>query len=274
MAHLPGAMQLTLEPIGVVRTPYTDRYRAPRQPGAWARGAEATIELAPGKNFEQALADLAGFDRIWVITWFHKNQGWRPKVLPPRGPRVRRGVFATRSPHRPNPLGLSLVRLLEVRGRVLRVADADMLDGTPVLDIKPYLPAVEAYPDARAGWLDALDEDEHAGTRYEVRWTPLADAQCAWLAARGVALRDVAERVLAQDAAPHRAYRRVMAHPEAGFQLAVKSWRVRFRTDDRVVTVVRVASGYAPDVVAAAPEGTLEDDAAHRAFHARWPEGS
>jgi tRNA-Thr(GGU) m(6)t(6)A37 methyltransferase TsaA len=267
-------MPLVLEPIGYVRTRYTERFRAPRQPGAWARGAEATVELEPGRNFEQALADLVGIERIWLITWFHHNRAWRPRVLPPRGPRVRRGVFATRAPHRPNPIGLSLVRLLEVRGRVLRVADADVLDGTPVLDIKPYLPAVEAFSGSAAGWIDALEADELAGDRYRVAFGPLAEAQLAWLReAHGVELRDVAERVLARDPTPHRAYRRVVAHPEAGFQLAVQSWRLRFRiAGASVVEVVRVASGYAPEVVRAAAPDTLLDDAAHREFHARWPE--
>ena len=102
---------LTLSPIGVVRSPFTDRWRAPRQPGVDGPSAEGRIVLARGRGFEQALRDLDGIERIWVITWFHRNEGWKPMVLPPRGPRVKRGVFATRSPHRPNPLGLSLLPL-------------------------------------------------------------------------------------------------------------------------------------------------------------------
>ncbi len=154
---------LTLRPIGVIRTPYTDRYRAPRQPGMAAEGREGVIELVAGLNMEQCVADLAGFDRIWVIVWFHRNERWKPRVLPPRGGRVKRSVLATRSPHRPNPLGLSVLRLLEVRGRTLRVADVDLLDGTPVLDIKPYIPYADAFPGSRAGWLDEVERDEAEG---------------------------------------------------------------------------------------------------------------
>ncbi|MBI5517094.1 MAG: tRNA (N6-threonylcarbamoyladenosine(37)-N6)-methyltransferase TrmO [Deltaproteobacteria bacterium] len=258
----------TVVPIGVVRAPWSARRSAPRQPGAWDGDLEGTIELIPGRNLEQALHDLDGFDRVWVLSWFPGNDRWRPKVLPPRGPAVRRGVFATRSPHRPNPLGLSLVRLLGVRGLVLRVAGLDLLDGTPVLDLKPYLAPVESVPDARLGWLSAV---EGGGLPYEVRWSAQATAQQAFLSDLGVLLAAAVARVLAQDPLPGRHYRRVERHPEGGYQLALGSWRVRYTVEGAVVDIVCIASGYAPSAVGEAPEGTLEDDLAHRAFHARWP---
>jgi len=93
---------VTFTPIGVVRTPFPDRVSTPRQPYA-AQGAAGTIELVPGRDFEHALSDLAGWDRLWVVFCFHLNAPgvWRPKVLPPRSAGRRRGVFSTRSPHRP-----------------------------------------------------------------------------------------------------------------------------------------------------------------------------
>ncbi|HKI60273.1 MAG TPA: tRNA (N6-threonylcarbamoyladenosine(37)-N6)-methyltransferase TrmO, partial [Mariprofundaceae bacterium] len=94
---------------------------------------------------------------IWVIYWMHLNQGWNPLVIPPRGPKTKRGVLATRAPHRPNSIGLSVVRLLKVEGRELTIAAHDMLDGTPVLDIKPYLPYADALPEATHGWLDEVE---------------------------------------------------------------------------------------------------------------------
>ena len=117
---------ITLTPIGVVRTPFADRVSAPRQPYA-ARGARGTIELSPGRDFEHALSDLEGWDRLWVVFAFHLNPpgAWRPKVLPPRSAGKRRGVFSTRSPHRPNPIGLSVVRLDAVRGLSIDVSDVD-----------------------------------------------------------------------------------------------------------------------------------------------------
>ncbi len=264
---------LTLQPIGVIRTPYTDRYRAPRQPGMAAEGREGVIELVSGLNLEQAVADLAGFDRIWVIVWFHRNEHWRPKVLPPRGGRVKRSVLATRSPHRPNPLGLSVLRLLEVRGRTLRVADVDLLDGTPVLDIKPYVPYADAFPVSRAGWLDEVERDEHEGaaSRYELRWSELAAEQSAWLRdAHQVIVGDVAGPALQRDPAPHP-YRRILHAPDGDLMIAEKSWRLHFRVEGDAVLITRVSSGYRRDVLDRGDPSSMLDGAAHLAFVARWP---
>src|SRR6202042_3087805 len=109
--------------------------------------AEGTIVLEAGRDFEHALSDFAEWDYLWVLYWFHLNDGWRPKVLPPRS-KVRRGVFSTRSPHRPSPIGMSVVKLVRVEGLTVHVRGVDMIDGTPVLDIKPYVPSADAIPDA------------------------------------------------------------------------------------------------------------------------------
>lgn len=138
---------LELRPIGYVRTPKRLKFDAPHQPDASAEETNR-IELLPNSGFELALDDLASFDRIWLIWWFHRNKEWRARVLPPRGPAQRRGLFATRSPHRPNPLGLTCVSLLAVEALALTVGPLDLVDGTPIFDIKPYLPRVDAFPDA------------------------------------------------------------------------------------------------------------------------------
>jgi tRNA-Thr(GGU) m(6)t(6)A37 methyltransferase TsaA len=140
--------RLTLQPIGVVHSAIRSKAEAARQPAA-AMEATARIELHPGRNFEHALEDLEGWERIWVLFWFHLNDSWRPKVLPPRSASGRKGVFATRSPYRPNPLGLSAVRLDRIEGLTLFIRDVDLVDGTPVLDIKPYIPAFERKDDVR-----------------------------------------------------------------------------------------------------------------------------
>jgi tRNA-Thr(GGU) m(6)t(6)A37 methyltransferase TsaA len=259
---------LTLAPIGYIRSPYTDRYRAPRQPREGGEHTIAEIVLEPGMNFEQALEDLNGFDMIWVIYWFHRNTTWKPKVLPPRGPRMKRGLFATRSPHRPNPLGLSLLRLVGIEGRIVRVADVDLLDGTPVFDIKPYIPQVEAHPDAAAGWLDAAIDEEKP---YQVEWGDMARAQARWLFNNfAIELAAVADAVLARDPSPHP-YRRVAPRGDGRLQLAIKSWRVVFHLEGPIVVIDRIESGYAAErAFGNAPE--LHDGAAHAAFHARWKE--
>jgi tRNA-Thr(GGU) m(6)t(6)A37 methyltransferase TsaA len=137
--------------IGVIRTPFAEPKGAPIQP-VYARDAEGRVELAP--EFADALADLDGFDRVWLFYWCHLAGPYRAEVVPFRDDRAH-GLFATRAPARPNPLGMSCVRLLRVDGPALHVAGVDMVDGSPLLDLKPYVPAFDAFPEAGAGWLDA-----------------------------------------------------------------------------------------------------------------------
>jgi tRNA (adenine37-N6)-methyltransferase len=139
--------RLTLEPIGYAHTGARHQgRRAARQPQAARRALPGRIELLPGRHFDHALDDLAGWDYVWVVFWFHLNPSWRPKVLPPRSTSGRKGVFSTRSPHRPNPIGLSALRLERIEGLTLHLLDVDLVDGTPVLDIKPYVPYTDAHP--------------------------------------------------------------------------------------------------------------------------------
>lgn len=150
----------SFQPIGFIRSPYRKRIDAPHQATVLAEGGapdEAILELDAALP-EETLQDLEGFAYVWIIFVLHKSEGWAPMVRPPRGPRVKRGVFATRSPHRPNAIGLSAVELAAVEGRTLRLRGVDLLDGTPVLDIKPYVPYADAFPQARAGWIDGVDE--------------------------------------------------------------------------------------------------------------------
>lgn len=152
--------RFTYRPIGILRSPYTRRIDAPHQ-GTVTAGTEtgelatATLELLDWLD-EKTVQDLEGFDRLWLIYAFHRNAGWKTTVKPPRGG-ARRGVLATRSPHRPNSIGLSAVELVGIEGRILHLRGVDLLDGTPVLDIKPYVPYADAFPNARAGWIDELD---------------------------------------------------------------------------------------------------------------------
>jgi len=148
--------RITLQAIGVVSSPYQERFATPRQPAYAVDAKPAMITLHQGFCYEQALQDLESFSHIWVIYWMHLNQGWNPLVKPPRDKHNKYGVFATRAPHRPNSLGLSVVPLLSVQGRVLHIGCHDMLDGTPVLDIKPYIVESDVVSDANTGWLDKL----------------------------------------------------------------------------------------------------------------------
>ena len=140
---------LTFEPIGVVRSPYTDAAQVPRGPGA-QHEAEGWLELRP--ELETGLTDIEGFSHLYVLWVFDRSEGYELMAQPPTADRPH-GVFTTRSPRRPNPIALTVVRLLGREGHRLRVRGVDMLDGTPILDIKPYLSSV---PEAelRRGWLD------------------------------------------------------------------------------------------------------------------------
>lgn len=219
-------MTITLEPIGVIHTPYTSPYDAPRQPRVDARIDDATVQLFPHRNYEQALADLEGCDRIWLVTHFHRAEGWKPRVRVPRG-RVKRGVFATRSPHRPNNIGLTCVELRGVDGLRIDVRGTDLLDGTPVLDIKPYVAYADAFPESRVAWLDEVAVLQV----YSVQWQPSA------LEHLDAATRAHVERVLAADPFPHP-YRRIEQVGEELFELAVRERRFRFVINDTTVTIV------------------------------------
>ncbi len=266
---------LTVDPIGFVRCPLATKVEAARQPRS-AGGAAARIELLPGRNFEHALQDLDRWELIWVLFWFHLNSGWRPKVLPPRSTTGRKGVFATRSPHRPNPIGMSVVRLESVEGLVLHIRDSDMLDGTPVLDLKPYVAYSDSHPDAGTGWLEDSAGGQ-SGTKpadpvdaYAVELDPLAAGQAAWIEAHtGLAIAQRIQSTLALGPAPHP-YRRIR-RVDDGMQLAVKEWRVRFSVTARHVRVVEIFSGFRASQLAAGNADPVVRP--HREFAALWPRG-
>jgi tRNA-Thr(GGU) m(6)t(6)A37 methyltransferase TsaA len=143
-----------LRPVAILRTPFAEKFGVPRQSGLVA-AAEGRVEFLPEFSALEFTRGLEDFSHVWLITGFHLNPAWdgSATVRPPRlGGNDRVGVFASRSPSRPNGLGLSLVELLAVEPGVLRVAGIDAVDGTPVYDVKPYLPWCEAKPDARSDW--------------------------------------------------------------------------------------------------------------------------
>lgn len=246
----------TFRPIGVVRSPFTERAEAPRQSSV-ARGVEGRIELEPGQGFEDALAGLEAWDYAWVLFVFHQNveqgRGWKPKVQPPRA-NAKVGVFATRSPHRPNPIGLSAVKIVGVEGLVVHVRELDLLDGTPVLDLKPYVPYADAHPDARSGWLEPRDP----GPAWTVAFSSLALAQLAWLMERGIDLRPSIEASLSLGPKPH-AYRRIRPYA-GGLRLALKEWRVDFAVEGATLTVLTLRSGWRPRQLESDPALHLHRD--------------
>ena len=257
-----------MEPVGFVRARGRYRYDAPRQ-GVLAGDNGDRIVLEPGRGFEQALRGLDGFGRIWVLWAFHLNEGWKPVTHPPRAPAGGVGVFACRAPYRPNPLGLSAVRLLAVSGRELLIGESDMLDGTPVFDIKPYVPYADAFPDAAAGWLDTVAEQS-----WEIMFTPGAVARVAWVGDRaGLPLRAFIEHQLEHDPLDGRR-RRIARSAGDRWTLAYRTWRVDLDVDEarRKITVVGIRSGYAADDLAPGAPDRWQDKDAHREFRLTFGE--
>jgi tRNA-Thr(GGU) m(6)t(6)A37 methyltransferase TsaA len=150
-----------MKPIAHIHTDFKEKFGIPRQSGL-VPGLRGRVVLLPEYRVPEALRGLEGYSHIWLLWEFSeaKREGWSPTVRPPRlGGNRRMGVFATRSPFRPNPIGLSCVRLVAIEGTELVVEGADLMDGTPIYDIKPYLPYTDAHPEATAGFAGEVFAD-------------------------------------------------------------------------------------------------------------------
>jgi len=160
----------SFNPIGWLRSPYIDKFGTPRQ-GRVAPSSEAHIEFVPGAPVEAWLEGLEGFSHAWLITVFHQHLAEEvpAKVHPPRLAGKSVGVLASRSPHRPNPIGLTLVEVKAIKERKLFVGGVDLIDGTPILDIKPFIPESDSPPQAHAGWVE-----EHPWPPLSIEWSESA----------------------------------------------------------------------------------------------------
>ena len=224
-----------MQPIGIIHSAFDQKFGIPRQPGL-ALSVSASIELLPPFASPEAVRGLEQASHIWLIFLFSAtaDQGWKPTVRPPRmGGNKRLGVFASRSPFRPNPIGLSPVELVAIRneqGRILLdVRGADLLDGTPILDIKPYLPYSDALPEARfevAERIETLDLPVH--------WQPEAQAAVnGYSQALGEPLQQQIEEVLRCD--PRPAYQR---DPQRIYGISLHRINIRFRITEAQIEVL------------------------------------
>jgi tRNA (adenine37-N6)-methyltransferase len=147
---------IVFQPIGWVRSPHTDPIATPIQP-MYANNCLGRVELRP--EFAEGLADIEGFSHIYLIYHLHRTSAVQLRVKPFMQD-IEHGIFATRAPCRPNPIGMSLVRLLRSEGNILHIEGVDILDGTPVIDIKPYAPRYDAVENPRGGWTDDVSDTE------------------------------------------------------------------------------------------------------------------
>ena len=223
--------QLTMHIIANIHSDFPTKFGIPRQSGL-VEELTAQIVFTPDYRAPEAVRGLEDFSHIWLIWQFSKavREHWSPTVRPPRlGGNTRMGVFATRSPFRPNAIGLSCVRLLKVEpntpeGPVLTVAGADLMDGTPILDIKPYIPYADCQLEATGGFTDTAGE-----FLLKVEFPP------ELLSMVPEDRREALKAVLSHD--PRPSYQR---KPERVYGMEFAGWNIRFRVAEDVLTVVEV----------------------------------
>jgi tRNA-Thr(GGU) m(6)t(6)A37 methyltransferase TsaA len=236
-------MVYEFKPIGIAQTPFTQRFGIPRQPGLVPE-ARGIIKLGRDPDFLHAIKGLEQFTHLWLIFVFHAHGGnkWKPTIRPPRlGGQVKMGVLASRSPHRPNPIGLSAVELDRIDfeakgGPEIHVKGIDLLDGTPILDIKPYLPYADSIPNAGSGWASEAIE------KTPVEFEPLAEEKIAEAEKNGfTGLRDLIEQLLTID--PRPGFQRRELPPDAevsqgkDFGLLVRTFDVHWRIQNQKFVV-------------------------------------
>lgn len=266
--------RLILQPIGIIHTDMKLKFDAPHQPQK-DYDSSGLIELTPNneeekKRYLNALNDLKEFSHIWIVWWFHKNKNWRPMVRPPRGVEKRRGVFATRSPYRPNPIGITAVQLIKIEKLNIYVGTNDLLDKTPILDIKPYLISVDCIPQATLGWVSSIEESTVGQENYQINTSKLAKEQIEWLKDRGINFIEIARKKLAQDPTPHRT-RRITVHNCNQYRMGCGAWRLYFTLEGMQVLIERLAPGYPDRLLYSDLHDQVPDRMAQIDFSKIWP---
>ena len=224
----------SITPIATVKSPFNEKFGTPRQAGL-TPSVQAKIVFLPEFASAEALRGLSEYSHIWLLFIFHQNwqQGWQPTVRPPRlGGNKRVGVFASRSPFRPNAIGLSAVKLLNVNCQggdfSLDVEGADLIDGTPIVDIKPYVQYADSFPDAVSGFAAEAPQ-----ALLDVEFNDCAETQLQVLKQSKPRLEAVIRETLSLD--PRPAYRR-QVHDEREYGVELDGCNIRWRvTDDKVV---------------------------------------
>ncbi len=224
-------MNYEIKPIAYIYNDFPDKFGIPRQSGL-AKHLKATLQFEPEFRSPEIIRGLEDYSHLWLIWGFSKNiqSGWTPTVRPPRlGGNVRKGVFATRSPFRPNPLGLSSVRLESIEfdkksGPILHISGADLMNGTPIFDIKPYLPYVDCHPDASNGFAGSV-KDYALQVEFPKELLDIIPKD----------KRDALLEVLSQD--PRPSYQ---DDPNRIYGMFFADFNIKFKVSDNVLSVIGI----------------------------------
>ena len=249
--------EITVRPIGYLSCQQKYSYDVPRQ-GSLARDNIGFITILP--EYSNALYRLDTFSHIWLVFLFHKNTSWKPMILPPRHTARKVGLFASRSPYRPSRIGISCVRLLSVKAPIITIGSHDLLEGTPILDIKPYLPYADSFPDASPGW--TAEEPE---VHFDIHYAELATRQIDWLSEKGFScIRDFIQDRLSTEPL-NKSRKRLCPDQNGHHTLAYRTWRILFDIQENRVAIIEIHSGYTPAELASVEDKYL-DKAIHRDY--------
>jgi tRNA-Thr(GGU) m(6)t(6)A37 methyltransferase TsaA len=252
--------RIEFQPIGFFCCDNTQRVEAPRQ-ATLAPNSCGYVQLHSSIPLS-VLEDLEGFERIWLIYHFHQNSTWKPLVRPPRGAEKKRGVFATRSPYRPNAIGMSCVRLEKMDGHKIWCQEHDLLNGTPILDIKPYVELSDRFDQTRQGWLENLVE-------YSVDFSRQSQEKVKWLEEKlGKNLFDLIKNQLSFEPTNSK-IKRVEKCGEY-FCLSYRTWRFDFELTQGTVSLVDLRSGYSSAELLS-QDDPYQDKDIHRLFLESFP---
>jgi tRNA-Thr(GGU) m(6)t(6)A37 methyltransferase TsaA len=250
---------LPLQTIALFQTSKTQTLEASSQ-GTLDPESQGVIDLGHWPQSSEMLEGLEGFSHLWILFLFHRTHGqWKPKVLPPRAAH-KVGVFASRSPYRPSPIGMSAVRLDSIEGSRLLVSGHDLIDQTPILDIKPYLPYADSFPEAKSGWVETVPV-------YEVSFSPRASEKLEFLRQLGVSEFSAALHQQLRFHPTDRKRKRVRAVSDQTdhFVFSYRTWRALFRLQAYQVEVLDILSGYPPEQLLS-EDDPFQDKALHRLF--------
>ncbi|MBR7128394.1 MAG: tRNA (N6-threonylcarbamoyladenosine(37)-N6)-methyltransferase TrmO [Lentisphaeria bacterium] len=258
--------EFSFAPIGFFKCDEKYRYDTPRQ-GVFANGNVGVIELAKGCNFEQALQDLDGVERIWVIFVFHNNSNWKTLSSPPIAPDRKIGVFASRSPYRPNPIGLSCVELVKVEGLKIYIRNFDLLDGTPILDIKPYISVADSFPDSRVAWLEEANKKE-----YKLEFSIDFQKKSEFIYQKSkLDPQKFCEVQLSVNPLDYRR-KRLTEFENNLYVIAFRTWRIEFRIFEecKKILVQDIFSNYTIDELADSASDKYNDKKLHAEFREKF----